>query len=273
MDFLPPIIFFLCGLIFGSFFNVLIYRLPREESIITPGSHCPSCGHSITPVENIPLVSFMILGGKCRSCKAKIPLRYPAVEFFTGCAALILWFWFVSPALSSQTMHLQTIAIAVEALALLFLIPVALIDAAHFIIPDIFTLPGLVVSIAVSFIPGGLTPIQCGTGVLAGGGSLFVAGLLGKLLLKKNDAMGGGDVRLMAFLGGLFGWKIALVSIFAASILGSLAGAALIFFNTLGKDHKIPFGPFLACGTWFAVMTIDKISAFYIGGLDRIINN
>jgi leader peptidase (prepilin peptidase)/N-methyltransferase len=265
-----PLLAFATGLVFGSFFNVLIHRLPREESIVKPGSHCPACGHPIGPLENIPLLSFIALRGKCKWCRTPISFRYPAVELLTGIAALALWLWFVVPRLSTITSPWQTAAIAAEALTLLFMIPITIIDAQHYIIPDTLTMPGIALAAAVSFLPGGLTPVECGLGMLAGGGSLVTVGLIGRWLLKKGDAMGGGDVRLMAFVGGLWGWKIALAAIFAASLMGSIIGLSLVLFRALGKDHKLPFGPYLAFGTWAAVLTLDKLSALYVRWLDRI---
>ena len=267
-----PYLAFVIGLTFGSFFNVLIHRLPREESIVRPGSRCPSCGHSIGPLENIPLISFIFLRGKCKWCRAPISLRYPAVELLTGVAALALWLWIIAPRLSTTITPWQTAAAVIESLALLFLIPIAIIDARHYIIPDAFTMPGIALAVVVSFFPGGLTPLQCGLGMLAGGGSLYAAGFFGKVLLKKEETMGGGDVRLMAFVGGLWGWKVALAAIFAASLLGSITGLALMLFHVMKKEHRLPFGPFLACGTWTAVMTINNIAALYVRWFDRVLS-
>jgi leader peptidase (prepilin peptidase) / N-methyltransferase len=267
-----PYFAFVIGLAFGSFFNVLIHRLPREESIVRPGSHCPGCGHAIGPLENIPLISFLLLRGKCKWCGAPISLRYPAVELLAGIAALALWQWFVAPRLSTIITPWQTASAVIESLALLFLIPIAIIDARHYIIPDAFTMPGIAIAVVVSFFPGGLTPLQCVLGMLAGGGSLYAAGFFGKVVLKKDEAMGGGDVRLMAFVGGLWGWKVALAAIFAASLLGSITGLALMLFHVMKKEHKLPFGPFLACGTWTAVVTINSISALYVRWFDRVLS-
>jgi leader peptidase (prepilin peptidase)/N-methyltransferase len=193
------------------------------------------------------------------------------VELFTGIAAFALWQWFVSPRLSIITTPWQAASAVVESLTLLFLIPMTIIDIRHYIIPDLITLPGIALAAAISFFPGGLTPLQCGLGMLAGGGSLAAVGLLGKWFMKKEDAMGGGDVRLMAFIGGLWGWKIAIGAIFIASLAGTFIGLALMLFRVLGKDHKLPFGPFLAIGTLTAVLTLDRLAAMYLHWIDRML--
>jgi leader peptidase (prepilin peptidase)/N-methyltransferase len=143
------------------------------------------------------------------------------------------------------------------------LIPLSIIDIKHYIIPDVFTLPGIAAAVIISFFPGGLTPFECVLGIAVGGGSLFLAGLMGKILFKKDEAMGGGDVRLMAMIGGLWGWKLSIAVIVLASFLGSIVGIGLLAFGLLAKDHKLPFGPFLACAAWAAVLTFDKLFGLY----------
>ena len=262
---------FVIGLTLGSFFNVLIYRLPREESIVRPGSHCPGCGHPVRAWENIPVVSYIALWGKCAHCKAPISPMYPAIELATGLAALILWRFSMSPALSVATTPWQVPIILFQALTLLTMIPLFVIDCEHFIIPDLLTIPGLLLAIIFSFSPGGLSPLDCAAGIIAGGGSLYGIGLVGKYLLKKGEAMGGGDVLLMAMAGALWGWKIAVAGIFIASLAGSLAGVALLVLRKMRGDRKIPFGPFLAAGLWIAVFALNKLSAWYFHMLDRVI--
>ncbi len=259
------------GLTLGSFFNVLIYRLPREESIVRPGSHCPRCGHPVRFWENFPVVSYIALRGKCAHCKAPISPMYPAIELAAGLASLMLWRLYVAPAMGAPTMPWQVPIILFQALTLLTMIPLFVIDCEHYIIPDLLTVPGLLLAIIVSFFPGGLTPVDCALGVAAGGGSLYGIGLAGKYLLKKGEAMGGGDVLLMAMAGALWGWKIAIACIFIASFAGSLAGAALLALRKMRTDRKIPFGPFLAAGLWIAVFAFNKLAAWYFDLLDRVI--
>jgi leader peptidase (prepilin peptidase)/N-methyltransferase len=180
-----------------------------------------------------------------------------------------LWRFYIVPA-TAATAPWQIPVIVFQALVLLSMIPLFIIDCEHYIIPDILTVPGFLVSVALSFAPGGVSPLDCGLGIAVGGGSLFLAGFMGKHLLKKDEAMGGGDVRLMALVGALWGWKIALAAIFIASLSGSIAGGVLLVMRLLRTDRKIPFGPFLALGLWVAALTYDALASWYFHWLDRI---
>jgi leader peptidase (prepilin peptidase)/N-methyltransferase len=171
------------------------------------------------------------------------------------------------PQLVSAPTYWHMGVLALQSLVLLMLIPLSIIDIKHFIIPDVLTIPGLVAAIVVSFFPGGLTPVQSIVGMLAGGGSLLAIGAIGTYVLKKEDAMGGGDIRLMALIGALWGWKIAIGGIVLASFLGSIVGLLLLVFHVLAKDHKLPFGPFLAAGVWASVLTIDNLFGLYLSWL------
>jgi len=259
------------GLIVGSFFNVLIHRLPRKESIVLPPSHCPRCGRPVRPLENIPLLSYLFLRGRCSGCKEKISVRYPLVELSTACAALILCWRIVLPAAGAPLSVWHLITLVIQISVLLMLIPITVIDLIHFVIPDSMTIPGLIIGILVSFLPGDVSPLECVLGIAAGGGSLFVIGTLGEWILRKGEAMGGGDVKLMAFCGGVFGWKVALTTIVLASLIGAIVGIILIVFKVLKTDHKIPFGPFLSCGLWISVLLGDKLLLLYQGLVDRLI--
>jgi leader peptidase (prepilin peptidase)/N-methyltransferase len=165
----------------------------------------------------------------------------------------------------------QIPVIIFQALTLLSMIPLFIIDCEHYIIPDILTVPSCLLSVAISFIPGGISPLECGLGIAAGGGSLFAAGFLGKILLKKGEAMGGGDVRLMALVGALWGWKIAIAAIFFASLSGSVAGGVLLATKRLRNDRRIPFGPFLAAGLWMAAFAADRLTIWYFHFIDTLI--
>jgi leader peptidase (prepilin peptidase)/N-methyltransferase len=261
----------LVGFVLGSFFNVLIYRLPRHESIAWPGSHCPQCNRPIRAWENIPVVSFIFLGGKCAGCKARIPAFYPLVELCTAWAAYLLYLLLVSPAMSSPHSVFQVASLVLEIVILLLVIPLAVIDLFHFIIPDIVTLPLLLIAVTISFLPGGMTPLQCGLGILAGGGSLFAVGLIGEYVFKKGEAMGGGDIKLMALAGAAFGWKTAFLTIMFGAITGSIGGILMVAFKKFSKDHKIPFGPFLALGLWIAVLAGDRLLSLYQTLVDKLI--
>jgi leader peptidase (prepilin peptidase)/N-methyltransferase len=173
--------------------------------------------------------------------------------------------------MSAITTPWQIPVVTLQALTLLSMIPIFVIDWKHYIIPDILTIPGLVLSFVFSFFPGGSAPIDCVLGITAGGGPLLAMVFFGKYILKK-EAMGGGDVLLMAMAGALWGWKIALTGIVIASFLGSIAGGILIALGRMQKDRRIPFGPFLAAGLWISVLTIDKLAAWYFHFLDRSIS-
>lgn len=250
------------GLMLGSFFNVLVWRLPRHESIILPPSHCPRCGRLIKPWENIPVFSFIFLGGKCAGCKSPISLIYPAIELLTGCLALILWHYYLDPRLSSITAWWQAVPPVIECAALLALIPVSIIDLRHYIIPDSISVGGLVIGLIVSLIPGPITPLQSFIGMLCGGGVLFLIGLIGTYVFKKEEAMGGGDIKLLGFLGSIFGWKFILMCIVFGSFLGAIIGIAAL--KWLPKDHRIPFGPFLSAGMWATLFFGDRLLNWYL---------
>lgn len=261
----------LVGFVLGSFFNVLIYRLPRHESIVWPGSRCPQCGRPIRAWENIPVVSFIFLRGRCAGCAARIPIFYPVVELCTAAAAFVLFLFLVTPALISPPSAMQVGFLVLEVVILLIVIPIAVIDLFHFIIPDSLTLPLLLCAVLYSLLPGGITPLQCGLGILAGGGSLFAVGLIGEFVFKKGESMGGGDVKLMALAGAAFGWKTAFLTIMFGAITGSVGGLIMIAFRKFSKDHKIPFGPFLALGLWIAVLGGSRLLSLYQTLVDRLI--
>ncbi|NLD93794.1 MAG: prepilin peptidase [Fibrobacter sp.] len=250
----------LFGALLGSFFNVLIWRIPRNESVVFPASHCPECNRPIKPWENIPIVSYIFLGGKCAGCKVKISIVYPVVEIVTSAMLLLLWILFVD---GRTITILNGIPLGVQFAFLILLIPIAVIDIRHYIIPDIFTLSFLVLSIGISFIPSGITPQQSLLGILAGGGSLWLLGFIGKVIFKKGDAMGGGDIKMMAAAGALWGPEIALIAIVLGAFLGSLAGLPMILLKKINADHHIPFGPFLGAGLWISVIAGVKILETY----------
>jgi len=250
------------GLCIGSFFNVLIWRIPRGESIAWPGSHCTGCGYKIKAYENIPVLGYLFLRGKCSSCKAPISIVYPLVEILTAVALVFIW-TFIAPTLASPW-H-QNIIPLLKVVSLILLIPISVIDIRHYIIPDRFTLPFLALALGLSFIPGGLSPLQSFLGALSGGGSLLLLGIIGTYLLKKGDAMGMGDVKLMAYLGALWGVKITLIGIAFGALLGSIVGGLLIISKKMDNDeNRIPFGPFLAAGTIASVYFGDPLLQAYL---------
>lgn len=257
------------GLILGSFFNVLIWRIPREESILWPASHCPNCGHKIRPWENIPVLSYALLAGKCRGCRQKISWVYPLIEILTALCSVALSFTLFLDTLASYSWFNVPVFL-LQYVFLLMMVPMAIIDIRHYIIPDSFTIPFMAAGLLFSFIPQSITPLHSVAGILAGGGILYSIGWIGTKVLKKGEAMGFGDVKLMAAAGAIFGSKIALMGIVFGAFLGSIIGLTLIAFKKLDPDHHIPFGPFLGVGLWLAVLAGDYIVGAYLNFISRI---
>lgn len=255
------------GLILGSFFNVLIWRIPREESIFWPASHCPKCSVKIKPWHNIPVLSYLFLRGRCFSCSEKIPPVYPLVELCTGGAAVAVWMILIEP-LMPLTWQ-QWPAVLIQSIFLLLMIPVTVIDFRHYIIPDLFTLPMLGIGLLVSFFPGFPTPTASFFGILGGGGTLYAIGWIGAVLFKKGEAMGGGDIKIMAAAGALWGAQTALMGILFGALLGSVFGITIMAIKKINTDHRIPFGPFLGAGIWIAVLYGKQILKMYLRYIDN----
>jgi len=254
------------GLCIGSFFNVLIWRVPRGESIVWPPSHCTGCGGRISAFDNFPVLSYIVLGGKCRRCKSPISPIYPIIEIITAVAFVVVWRLLDITLLYPWYLNLTPIF---KVISLLLLIPISVIDIRHYIIPNRFTLPFLFFSLGLSFIPDGVSvwyanPLVSLLGALAGGGTLFIVGLVGTFAMKKGDAMGMGDVKLMAYLGALWGYKAALLGIAFGALLGSVVGGVMFLAKSLNDDHRIPFGPFLAAGTAIAVFAGEPLLQWYM---------
>ena len=235
---------FIMGLILGSFGNVCIYRMPREMSIVKPPSHCTNCNNSIKWYDNIPIISYLVLKGKCRNCGTKISFIYPAIEFLCGLLFASMYFVFGF-----------SYALFPFCLLMFSLLVITAIDFEFQIIPDEFSFMLMIVGFATSFfnpILGdsiGQRMLSSFEGLLAGGGSLLAVAFVGKLLFKK-DAMGGGDIKLMAGVGAFVGWEKVLFAIFIASVLGSIVGILLILFKKIIKRQEIAFGPYLAIGSY-----------------------
>ena len=245
---------FLFGISFGSFLNVLIYRLPLKKSLLKPPSNCPNCETAIRFYDNIPLLSYIILRGKCRKCGHKISLRYPLVELLSGGLTVYAMYCF------GFTIKGMEVAV----LSLLFL-AIFFIDLDHTIIPDIFTLPGIILGLAVSFIPGAIIGWKYSLiGIAVGGGAFMIVGLLGQLIFRK-EALGFGDVKYAAMVGAFLGWKNLILMLIIASFLGSVIGIALILLSgKKGKPTYIPFGPFLTVGAWIAIYFGDDLIRAYL---------
>jgi leader peptidase (prepilin peptidase) / N-methyltransferase len=240
------------GAIIGSFLNVCIHRLPKDESIVSPGSHCPQCKNPIRVYDNIPLVSYALLGGKCRYCKLPISMQYPLVEGTTALASLTLFMKF-GPSLQ----YLFFFAF------LCSLIVITVIDLYHQIIPDVISLPGIGVGLLGSFVLPQTSFLQALLGMLVGGGSLFFVATVYEWIFKR-EGMGGGDVKLLAMIGAFLGWKAVILTILLSSLIGSIVGILLMMAK--GKDFKyaIPFGPFLSLGAAIALFSGEAMIRWYV---------
>lgn len=233
---------FLAGLCIGSFLNVCIWRIPRDESIVWPGSHCPACGHPIAPWDNLPLLSWLILNGRCRHCRAPISPRYFLVELLTGALFTALWL-----------VHGVSVLTPVYLLFAAALVMATFIDLDHLILPDRVTLGGMILGPVLSF---ALPALQGQTqrlpalvhsliGLALGYGLLWLVATLGRLILKR-DAMGMGDWKLLGAIGACLGAQAVLFTIFVSSLTGTLLGLALIAARRKALQSKIPYGPHLA---------------------------
>jgi leader peptidase (prepilin peptidase)/N-methyltransferase len=233
------------GLIVGSFLNVVIHRLPRGESIVSPPSRCPSCGARVAPFDNVPVVSWLLLGGKCRSCRSPISVRYPIIELSNA----VLWALVLRSAPSWGDAASGAFLVS-SCLALLA------IDYDHQILPDWITLPGIAVGLALAFVSVRRTPLEALLGAALGAGGLFLLAFTYEKIAGQ-EGMGLGDVKMLGMIGALLGPTGVVVTLLLGSVSGSLVGLGLIL--TRGGDSKtrLPFGVFLALGA---------IAAWFFGG-------
>lgn len=239
------------GLAFGSFANVLIYRLPRDESLISPASRCPKCNRPIKPWENIPVLSWILLFGKCKGCKEPISLRYPLIELASGAITVFSFAYF-------------GINYAGFAYTILFtaLIALIIIDLEHWLLPFAITVPTAIIGILGSVLFDLHSLADSLLGMVAGF-ALFMALLLGGKFIFKRDAMGGGDVVFGMMAGVFLGWKLTILMIFIASFLGTLMAIPLLLSGRDLTGRAVPFGPFLAAATAICVFVGDDILAWY----------
>ena len=244
---------FLLGLILGSFANVLIHRLPRRESIVHPGSHCPHCGAAIRWHQNVPVLSYLFLRGRCSSCRAPISPRYPLTELAMGLLfALCAWRWELHPE-------------APAAWLFVFLsLSLAVIDLEHQLLPDRLTYPGIALGLALSPFLSWTSLPQSLLGAALGAG--LPALLIGAYALFGVEAMGWGDVKFMAFVGAFLGWKGALLTLLLGAFLGSLIGGAFLLATGRGRRTPLPFGTFLAAAGLFSLFEGQAVWTWY-GGL------
>ncbi|MGA2264371.1 MAG: prepilin peptidase [Acidobacteriota bacterium] len=264
------------GLVIGSFLNVCIYRLPRHQSVVVPGSHCPHCGKSVRPYDNVPVLSYLWLRGKCRFCRQPISFQYPLVESLAGlsfyaCASV----WSITPPAFMNSLFLALILVLI------------LTDYNNQILPNALTLPGMIAGIALS-------PLQSSDffrdslsynlsslvsaphaeivlpwagslmGALVGGGLLFLVAALYQIL-RKRQGLGMGDVKMMAMVGAFLGWRLALLTIFLGSLLGSIVGLILVLFGGRTLQSKLAFGTFLGAAAAVSLFFGLAIIQWYTG--------
>ena len=227
---------FIFGAAVGSFLNVCIFRMPAKTSIIKPLSQCPHCHHPIRFYDNIPLISYIVLRGKCRDCSGKISWRYPLVELITAVLSLLLFLQF------GLTLRFLIFFVFTSVL-----IVIAFIDLDHRIIPDILTLPGIPIFFLLAVFIVKVPWLEALLGILIGGGILFAIAF-GYELISKREGMGGGDIKLLAMIGGFLGWKSLLFVLLVSSFLGAIVGVSIMIIKKQDMKYQVPFGPFLSAG-------------------------
>ena len=240
------------GVIVGSFLNVCIYRLPMNRSIVWPPSACPHCGRGLAWIENIPIASYVVLGGRCRTCRAPISYRYPVVEALTALMFALGWWHFGPGALLASRLVFGC------ALIVLFAI-----DLTHHLLPNVITLPGIVAGFVFSFFtePGWIASL---VGIVMGGGALW--GIAQAYYwIRHEEGLGMGDVKMLSMIGAFVGWKLTLVTLMLSSLAGSAIGVYFIATGRGGLKYALPFGSFLALGAAAAAMVGPGLLDWYLG--------
>lgn len=246
------VILFLFGAIVGSFANVCILRIPAEESIVSPGSHCPKCKRPVAWYDNVPMVSWLMLGGRCRSCREAISFRYFVVELAT--------------ALASVALYLRLgfgIEWGVAFVLVAALIVITFIDLDHRIIPDVISLPGIVIGLVLS-LRGEPGIVSSAIGIAIGGGLLFTVAW-GYHALTGREGMGGGDVKMLGMIGAFLGWRSVPFTMLVSSLTGSVVGLTLMWWTGSDSRYAMPFGPFLALGAIAYLFCGESVIDWYLG--------
>ena len=255
IELLILIVPFLYGAIVGSFLNVCIYRMPIGLSVVSPPSSCPNCKSKIAFYDNVPILSYLILGGKCRVCKTHISARYPMIEALNGALTAALFYKF---------------GISVEFLAYFVftssLVVVTFIDLKYQIIPNAISLPGIAVGFGAAYFMPSVGLYSSGIGIIMGGG-ILLAIALSYLVLTGRNGLGIGDVKLLAMIGAFVGWQGVLVTIFTASFVGALIGVVIIIKYGKSAKFKMPFGPFLAFGALVHIYFGQYLVNWYFSGI------
>lgn len=259
LEFLLGVYATLLGLIVGSYLNVVIYRLPRGISTVTPRSRCPECGAAIRAVDNVPVVSYLLLGGRCRACRARISWRYPLLEAATSALFLASFLRF---GVSFEA--------PAAALFCALLVALAMIDFDHMILPDALTYPAIALGILLQPFLSWARLWDGPWGAMAGAalGALLGAGILLAVwaawyLIRREEGMGLGDAKMLAAIGAFLGWKGVLVSLFFAALSGSVVGVGLMAWSGLGGKTRLPFGTFLALGGLIALFAGEPLVQAY----------
>jgi len=241
----------LLGLFLGSFMNVCIYRLPRGKSPVHPRSGCPKCGHMLAWYENVPVLSYLFLRGKCRSCGTSISPMYPIIESITGAMFLAAYLWYGPSAL-----------LVIRLLFGCAMIVLFVIDLQHKILPNVITLPGIVLGLMLSEIagPGWRSSL---IGIAVGAGSLFAIAEV-YYRVRHEEGLGMGDVKMLGMIGAFLGWKLVLVTLVLSSIAGSIVGVVMLVARKESLKYALPFGTFLAVGAVFAAVAGDSLVSWYM---------
>ncbi|TRZ94904.1 prepilin peptidase [bacterium] len=260
---LTVVLIFIIGLVIGSFLNVCIHRMPLGQSLLKPGSHCPKCNKAISWYDNIPLLSYILLRGRCRYCQQKISPRYFMVELITGALFVLIVKYF---GLANPLIYLKYIILVS------LLIVATFVDIQHRIIPDEISIGGIVIGFLLNIINSFRLDNILGSlmGIIVGGGIIYLTGFLFDIvyfkLLKKppiqgeTSSMGGGDVKLLAMIGAFLGWQKAVLTFFIAPFFGAVIGIANL---AIKKDHTIPYGPFLSLAALLSIFWADNIIRFF----------
>jgi len=241
----------LLGLAVGSFLNVCIHRIPHKKSLVHPGSRCPGCGYELRWFDNIPVISYLLLLGRCRKCRARISIRYPLVELATMALFVVHgmvfgWAPLLVPRLLFACMLVVLFAIDLE----------------HQLLPNVITLPGIIVGlIASTVLPPGFVDALIGT--LIGGGVLW---LIAEAYYRfsGHEGMGGGDIKMLAMIGAFLGWKLVIITLVLSSFAGSIIGLSVIAVKRGGLKYALPYGTFLALGALVASLFGDQIVTWYV---------
>ena len=248
------------GLLVGSYLNVVIYRLPRKVSTVLPRSRCPRCLFPIRPWHNIPVLGYLILGGRCRQCRVKISARYPMIEVATALCFLLAW---------------QRYGISWQALITVgfcsAMIVLTMIDLEHYILPDVITLPGILLGLAIQPWLPWLSRGDAWIGALAGAGILYAVAW-GWYFLRGIWGMGMGDVKMLAMVGAFLGWQGALVTLLLSSLGGSLAGGLLLLAGRVRMQSKLPYGAFLGPAAIVALFYGPQMLRAYLGFAGELLN-